>query len=233
MTLLTSHQSQPSSPAATKPVATVHAQLCISFTKVNNVMDTRHPLRSVTGGLEGAVLEVLAGTTEVLPLKDVHTLVGSASKSGVRKALLRLVDNGVVDSAPGGYRLNRDHLACNAIVELANLRSTLYSRIADEIKKWKASIDVAGVFGSVARKDGDANSDIDLLIVGEKIPANAIGNLAHTVERLTGNNCHIVVLSKKELRTALRRGEPIVTAWRRDLVVLCGNRNVFTTPAVG
>ena len=99
--------------------------------------------------------------------------------------------------------------------------------------KWKASIDVAGVFGSVARKNGDANSDIDLLIVGEKIPANAIGNLAHTVERLTGNNCHIIVLTKKELRTALRRGEPIVTAWRRDLVVLCGNRNVLTTPAVG
>ena len=52
-------------------------------------MDTRQPLRSVTGGLEGAVLEVLAGTTEVLPLKDVHTLVGSASKSGVRKEIGR------------------------------------------------------------------------------------------------------------------------------------------------
>ena len=209
------------------------ALLCTSYTKVNLLMDTRHPLRSVTGGLEGAVLEVLAGTTEVLPLKDVHALVATASKSGVRKALHRLVENGVVDAAPGGYRLNRDHLACDAIVELAQLRSTLFSKIATEIKRWKATIAVAGVFGSVARKDGDANSDIDLLVVGEKIPDGAIGALAQKVERWTGNTCHIVVLTKKELRSAQRRGEPIVKSWRRDLVVLCGDRSTLTTTSVG
>ncbi|MFM8508409.1 MAG: hypothetical protein ACKOBR_12110, partial [Actinomycetota bacterium] len=54
------------------------------------------PMLSVTGGLEGAVLEVLAGTDTPLPLGNVHRLIHSASKSGVRKALLRLADGGVV-----------------------------------------------------------------------------------------------------------------------------------------
>jgi len=190
-------------------------------------MKTAHPLMSVTGGLEGAVLEVLAGTTAPLGLGDVHRLVALASKSGVRKALLRLVANGIVDIVPGGYVLNREHLAAPAIVELAGLRRTLFDRITTEIRSWKTRVLLAGVFGSAARGNGDAHSDIDLLVVAERLPDGAIGDLANRVQRWTGNECHVVVLTSKELDHAKKKREPIVDSWRQDLIVLLGDRSLL------
>ncbi|NCX32321.1 MAG: hypothetical protein EBX18_07425 [Actinobacteria bacterium] len=57
-------------------------------------MHVGRPLLSVTGGLEGSVLEALAGVVGPLSLNDIHRRAGNASKSGVRKALLRLESGG-------------------------------------------------------------------------------------------------------------------------------------------
>lgn len=183
---------------------------------------------SITGGLEGVALEVLAGTTGVLSLGDVHRLAGTASKSGIRKALMRLVANGVVDFVPGGYTLNREHLACDAVLQLAGLRGKLFDRIRDELGSWESDIVLAGVFGSVARGEGDESSDIDLLIVGTGVSADSVGALSGRVFRWTGNECHVVVLTPAELKASKRANEQIVEFWRQDLVVLFGDATVLS-----
>lgn len=187
-------------------------------------MHLGRPLVSITGGLEGAVLEVLAGTNTPLPLGNVHRLIGSASKSGVRKALLRLVDGGLVEVLPGGYQLNRDHIAADGVIALSNLRGELFRRIAQEIASWRPAVTLAGVYGSAARGDGDEESDIDVLIVADRLGDDALGRLSHLVSQWTGNDCQIVHLTKQGLATARRAREPLLDVWIDELTVLVGDR---------
>lgn len=182
---------------------------------------------SVTGGLEGAVLEVLSGSLTPLSLGAIHRLSVTASKSGLRKAILRLVSSGIIDQVPGGYLLNREHLALPAVLAMASIRSTLLNRISDEIRGWNVHIELCGIFGSFARQEGDEASDIDLLVIAEELPEDAIEQLSGRVQRWTGNVCHVVVLTMQELERVKTKGEPILGSWRQDLIVLSGNRSII------
>jgi len=63
----------------------------------------------------------------------VHRLIGRHSEEGVRKALRRLVEQGIVTSERIGsadlYRFNSDHLAAGPVVELASLFSRFLDRL--------------------------------------------------------------------------------------------------------
>ena len=52
-------------------------------------MDLSRPMRVVTPTLDGDVLVVLAGTDAPLTGRQVHTVLGRASETGVRMALER------------------------------------------------------------------------------------------------------------------------------------------------
>jgi predicted nucleotidyltransferase len=182
------------------------------------------PILSITGGLEGSVLGALAGVVGPLSLNDIHRRAGSASKSGVRKALLRLETGGTVERVLGGYQLNREHLAAPSIIELALLRQRLFERLAHEIRSWRPPVALAGVFGSTARGDGDDQSDIDLLVVTKSVVGDALGELCASVERWTGNVCRAVVLSPAEFSLTRRQNPELFEAWRNELVILVGER---------
>lgn len=182
---------------------------------------------SVTGGLEGAVLEVLSGSSTPLSLGAIHRLAATASKSGLRKAIIRLATSGIVEQVPGGYVLNREHLATSAVMELASLRSTLLNRIENEVRGWNVHVDLCGIFGSFARREGDEASDIDVLVIADELPEDAIGQLSSRVQRWTGNACHVVVLTSMELEKLKKKREPILDSWRQDLIVLSGERSII------
>lgn len=193
-------------------------------TKVNATMHLSMPMLSVTGGLEGVVLEALAGVATPLPLGHIHRIIDHYSKSGIRKALMRLVDTGVVHELPGGYLLNRDHVACDGIVRLTGLRAELFRRIADEVSSWSPAVALAGVFGSAARGDGDEQSDIDMLIVADRLADDALARLTDLVMRWSGNDCQIVHLTPQGLSRVRRAREPIFKEWENELTVLVGKR---------
>jgi predicted nucleotidyltransferase len=193
------------------------------------VMDVAHPISSVIPSLDGRVLEALAGVEAPLTLSRVHELAGTGSLSGVRRVLLRLVDTGLVDAVPGGYLLNREHLAAPWVVGLSQLRSKLVEVIATEVGAWRPRPVLVCLVGSAARADGDESSDIDLLIIERD--GNSTGErvrlLAEGVERRTGNACHATVLGLSDLRRLARRREPVLAEWRRDLLPILGDTRVL------
>ena len=128
-------------------------------------MDVSRPERAFLPSMEGPVLMVLAGTTLPLGMSELHRMVSKGSLGGVRHALERLVEQGVVHRVPGGYSLNREHLASPAVVLLAGMRPELLGRIGEISDAWDTTPLLLGVFGSFARRDGDSESDIDLLLV--------------------------------------------------------------------
>lgn len=192
-------------------------------------MDVSNPVKAVIPSLDGRILMVLAGSNVARTLADIHEQLGRASKSGIRLALLRLVHEGVVRRVPGGYILNREHLAAPAVALLAAMRSELLHRIEEFVGTWHVKPLLVAAFGSFARRDGDSDSDIDLLLVAEATNAEErAGDLSERVRAWTGNECHVLTLTPSDLRRMRRSREAILREWERDLEVICGDVHVIT-----
>lgn len=185
------------------------------------------PLRAVVPTLDGPVVAVLTATTAPLALAEVHRRAGGGSKSGIRRVLLRLVAEGIVHEVPGGYALNREHLAAPAVELLANLYGELLARIRGEVEDWAQTPILVGLFGSAARRDGNASSDIDLLVVGEDTNLDDVDRLGRRIEAWTGNTAQVIALSPGDLRRLRRAKEPILAVWERELVVISGDRGAL------
>lgn len=187
-------------------------------------MDLRNPAHAIVPTLEGPVLLALISTTAPLTLADLHRLIPTGSKSGIRQALARLCRQGTVESVPGGFVLNRDHIAVGAVDALSRMRIELADRVRNLVSALSPAPLLVGFFGSHARRDGDSESDIDVLVVARTHPADGFaGELASQVRRWTGNECHVVVVTAEELSVMASVQEPIVEEWRRDLEVLFGS----------
>lgn len=192
-------------------------------------MDVATPISSVIPSLDGSVLAVLAGTTDPLPLAEIHRMTDRGSKAGVRRVLMRLVDTGIVWQVPGGYILNRAHVAAPAIEELSTLHGNLTERTRDTLDEWPGDIALAGLFGSASRRDGDEHSDIDVLVVSDSEGLDDLADaLAQRIANWTGNQAHVVARSVDDLQRMQEAGEPMLESWIRDLVVLRGDRRILT-----
>lgn len=188
-------------------------------------MDVASPISSVIPSLDGPVLVALAGTTRPLSLTEVHRLSGAGSLSGVRRVLVRLQRTGIVEAVPGGYALNRDHLAAPAVEQLAGLHGLLVHRIRDALEQWEGEVLLAGLYGSAARRDGDEDSDIDLLVVSDHHALDDfVVLLTEKIERWTGNEAQVIGKTTSDLARLRRASEPILDNWDRELLVLAGDR---------
>jgi predicted nucleotidyltransferase len=197
-------------------------------------MDLTRPIQSVVPSLDGAVLDVLVRTTRPLTGREVHRLAGTGSESGVRIVLNRLAAHGLVDAEARAqavfYTFNRRHLAADAIVALARLRPALYEKLRQAFRPWDPKPLHASVFGSAARGDGTADSDVDLLLVRPAMtPSHArrwagqTDLLAANVRAWTGNPCQLYELTRPELARHIRAREPVVESWHRDGIVVFGD----------
>lgn len=197
-------------------------------------MDVSRPHTAVIGGaLEGEVLSVLAGTTRPLTGRQIARLASHGSDRGLRLALNRLAEQGLVDTveAPPAvlYSLNRDHIAAPIAIQLADLRSELFRRLRTAIGEWQVPPVHASIFGSTARGDGDASSDIDLLVVrpdsvDSEDPAwrDQLHELAVAIERWTGNQASISEVGDEELLGLASERRPIVDELEQAAITVAG-----------
>lgn len=195
-------------------------------------MDVASPITTVIPTLDGPVLASLAGTTTPLSLTEVHRLVGQGSLSGVRKVLLRLEGTGLVQAVPGGYVLNRDHIAAPVVEQLSHLHGVLAERIRRTLEEWDGSVLLGGMYGSAARRDGDARSDIDLLVISDSPGLDdLVDTLAERVRSWTGNDAHVVGKTTGDMERLRAAHEPILDEWERTMIVLVGDRRALEAAA--
>jgi predicted nucleotidyltransferase len=147
--------------------------------------------------------------------------------------LHRLVAGGLVRAQEAGsaslFVLNREHVAAGIVEGLLGLRAELIERIHTEVEGWPSRPVHVSLFGSAARGDGHAESDIDLLIVrpedlSEEDPQwrEQLHGLAEQIERWSGNHASLHEVASKALKAALRRGEPVIASLRDTSITLAG-----------
>jgi hypothetical protein len=196
-------------------------------------VDVGRPHRAVAPTVDGDVLVALAGTTRPLTGREVTRLTPRGSQTAVAKALDRLVSQGIVLREQAGraylHVLNRNHLAAPAVTVLATMRTELLERVRGALRDWRVAPVHASLFGSAARGDGDADSDIDLLIVrsadvGDEDPIwrTQIETLVDAVHAWTGNSAAIVELAEDEFQDLAERRPAIVADLRDDGIDLAG-----------
>jgi predicted nucleotidyltransferase len=195
-------------------------------------MDVSRPYTAIASGIETDVLVALAGTTRPLTGRRVAGVVGR-SQRGVLSALDRFVEHGLVLRTPAGralmHELNRDHLAAPAVELLAGMRTEFLKRLRNAFAAWEVAPVHASIFGSAARGDGDASSDIDLFVVrpasaDEETPAwrSQVERLVDDVRGWTGNHVAVIEQAEREVGRLRRSGRPVLRELRRDGIDLAG-----------
>jgi len=198
-------------------------------------MDLSHPYRAVAPGLHGDVLHELAvlAVGQDLSGRELARRVG-ASPEGVRKVLRSLELHGLVDAAEvppaRRYRLNREHVASDAVAALVALRGRLFDRIAEVVAGWDPPPVNVTIYGSAARGQGDLDSDIDILVVapddaqpgGYTWHGTAAAELLDRINAWTGNRGEVTEYPRSETRAMHRAHNQVFEEIRRDGVTVFG-----------
>jgi predicted nucleotidyltransferase len=195
------------------------------------------PISSVIPSAHGAVLAVLARTSEPLSGRRVASLTdGKVGQWRANEVLGALADAGIVlrEHRPPAklYRLNRDHVAAAGIIALAEQWATLLRRIRDEFADWSPPPVTACLFGSAARGEVGPDSDIDILLVPsddvvasedtERAWQEQVDQLTENVRIWSGNPCEVLELTAAELGDAVARDDRLVRDLRHDAIALTG-----------
>ncbi len=173
-------------------------------------MNFRRPLATVTPTLDGDVLTVLARGDVEFSGRELARRVARGSAEGVRRAADRLADEGVLSRrAVGGahlYSLNRRHIAARWIEGLATLPEQLIERMRALVAAWREPAAMVFMFGSAARGEATADSDLDLLVIrradcdadSESWRAQLL-ELQLTATAMSGNDTRILEAGEDEL----------------------------------
>lgn len=195
-------------------------------------MDWANTLRSVTHTVDAEVLRVLAGTHAALTGNQVCRLSGR-SYAGVHAVLGRLVAEGLVSreqyGRTGAYRLKRDHVIASGLLSMLAARESFEEGLLSLVGGWHIAPVSIAMFGSAARGEATAASDVDLLVVRDDAVSeddatwrDQVTTLAMRAEALCGNAAQIVELSRAELGEAVTSQQPLVASLRREARTIFG-----------
>lgn len=193
-------------------------------------MNLSEPLMTIFGTLESGALRALSRTDLPMSGRQVASIVGSGTPSNVRLALLRLVDAGLVvaRTTPAAtlYTANRKHILWSVVESCLAAREVLLQRIR-KLARHGPDGTAVWLYGSVARSDSTASSDVDVFVVYPNGRQQVLrDNLEHAlrtdIELWTGNRVEIVSMENRDF-IALRLGnDPLVRSLEEDSVVAFG-----------
>lgn len=195
-------------------------------------MDFAEPVQALIPGATGRALAVLVQTSMPLSGRAIAELSG-VSPAQAARVLQRLVDLGVVESrsAPPAilYSLVTEHVAAEPLRMLSRLPARLTERLAEEIAEIEPSPACVGAYGSFARHQARADSDIDLLVVrppgvdsDDDAWAAALETIRASADRLSGNRVEILEVGRAEIPGLLGSRSRLWRDIERDFLIIYG-----------
>lgn len=181
------------------------------------------PFGGLLPNAQGAVLTFMLRTGTPFTGRQVFdNLSDGFSLWSVQKALRSLEQLGLISSQTVGrahvHAINNDHAAIGPLRQLADPVALLRDAITEAID---ATVTAVIIFGSVARGEAEADSDIDLAVVADPDWDGRI-ELEDSVQRRLGNRCDVLVLSEKDFHSSVTAREPVVSDIVHDGIALIG-----------
>ncbi len=149
----------------------------------------------------------------------------SIDPSNLSKELGRLERDGLFRSEMSGrqkyFQLNREYPLFDEVHSIVAKTIGAGPLLAQFFKKIEG-IEEAYLYGSFARNQQDAASDIDVLVIGRP-KGDALAEAVQRLERQLGREINFTVLSRKELESRRARKDAFLeNVWRNKRVSLVG-----------
>ena len=195
-------------------------------------MDFADPISAFVPGATGRVLTVLAHTTKELSARGIAELAG-VSPAQAARVLPRLAELGLVsrrEVPPASlYRLVSEHVASDALAVLTRSSLTFVERLGAEVKALRPEPAAVVAYGSFARHEASADSDIDLLVVrptavdeDDEAWRAVLDAIRQRGRLLSGNRIEILEVGQREVRSLIRSKRPLWRAIVSDAVGVSG-----------
>lgn len=158
----------------------------------------------------GGVLALIFGRPEdSFYTREIVKRVGTGG-SQVGKELDRLTAAGLVLREPRGnlvfYRANPDASVYRELIGLVGKSFGVADRLRDHLAPLADRIQFAGIFGSVARGEQRADSDVDVLLIGD-LRLSELAVPLHDAETELGMRVSPTLMSQAEYRERLGKGD--------------------------
>lgn len=202
----------------------------------SRIMDVSRPYLALLQPVRAAVLLALRRTVSPMTGREVARRAG-VSQPAALQALGLLVEHGLVHSQVAGraylYTLNEEHLLLEAVEAVFDVRARFVKRMAAAVSHWEIAPLHVSLFGSMARGDGDTESDVDVMIVrpgfvdqasDDLVWRGQLETLVHEIDLWTGNRAALVELSWGELQKMHDERHGLLQAIRRDGILVTGKR---------
>lgn len=188
-------------------------------------MEFGEPFGGLFPGARGAVLAALLRTGASMTGRQVYGLVrDQCSLWSVQQALTSLVGLGVVTSQEIGratvHAINEDHYAVQPLRTLLDPLAALREAVQAAVG---SSVEAVILFGSVARGEATADSDVDLVVLAGP-DWDRRSELEDAVRARLGNDCDVLIFTPDQFgRHASTGDEPVVAQILTDGVALVGS----------
>jgi predicted nucleotidyltransferase len=161
--------------------------------------------------------------------REIAKLTGE-SPNGVRRELAHLEQAGLVKSHREGnlkyYSLVQDFPFYPELKKIIYATVGLGDYLSAKFKE-PQQIELAFIYGSVAKNGETAKSDIDLFVVGD-IDESELHNIASQIEADIRRSINYVLMSKDELQKRLSEDESFVKrVMKEEKIILKGNPDVY------
>jgi predicted nucleotidyltransferase len=199
-------------------------------------VDYTRPVEAVIPGATGQLLATLARVEAELPVSTLARIarVGRTRASGI---IAELSDLGIVERREIGrtvmVSLARHSAAGELIDRLAHLGSEVIVRLRALATELDPAPETLLVFGSFARGEADAHSDLDVLAVRSPAAnpdkwAAGLSVFAERARTLAGSPVQVLDYDLDDLRRKAgpraKVGRDFWSAVRRDAIVLVGSQ---------
>jgi predicted nucleotidyltransferase len=145
---------------------------------------------------------------------EVITLAGSGT-GAVHRQLIRLADSGLVTVTRVGnqkhYQANRDSPVFFELHGLVVKTIGLAGPLEEALAPFKDRIQVAFVYGSIAKGTDTAQSDIDLMVICDDLAYSDLYSALQKAEAALGRPVQVSLSTAAEWTSKLAAGNPFVT----------------------
>jgi uncharacterized protein len=183
------------------------------------------------GQTRGRVLALLYGAPDQTRFvrqiaRQVDTSVGT-----VQRELNLLADAGLIKRSTVGnqvfFQANQEHPEYPELRALLAKTAGVFQMLKMALASLSSRVDLAFVYGSVARGEEKATSDIDLMVIGA-VSLDEVLDAVGPVEEQLGRPVNPTIYSRDDLKTRLRSGNHFLQSLKKSKkVFLIGDEDEF------